>query len=291
MSLREVSFATALSDLLRKSETLKRAEESGETGGDQVRLLLADVIRSAKKMTEEYEKYSASRLQLSFGDRQSDQSNDPYSGLAALVRAKSNPRPMGESEFADWAKLNGWRTEKRGWPTYLCTKDSGEVLAVNVSPLLRDGTTKRLNRARSEVMTCFQESNLRSFVFNGTELIDFDSVTHSPARDAHGKLSQSPSVSLPTARSRFRQRAVARGWAVFGTGWPDFACFSPQSEMIAVEVKRRFANGAYEQLQPHQAQVMMALSQSGVKCYLSNGAHLEPFNAEKHGWRMLEDRP
>lgn len=290
MSLREVSFASALSELLQTSAALKEAEESGAASGERGERLLAEVIRSAKKMTVEYEKYSASRLQLQFGDIDTAKTADPYMALSDHLAGGRKRRltPMGEAEFEELARSKGWRTERRGWPTYLCTKETGEVVAVCISPLLESDRIKRLSTARSEVMTCFQKSGLKSFVFNGQEMIPFDTNEHSPARNQSGKLKSRPTESLATLRNRFKQSATKKGWSVFGTGWPDYACFSPESEMFVAEVKRRFANGSYEQLQPHQAQVMEALSRSGIPCYVTNGSHMERFSIDKHGWKTLE---
>lgn len=75
---------------------------------------------------------------------------------------------------------------------------------------------------------------------------------------------------------KFRELAEELGFEVTKCGWPDFLCYS-EDELIAVEVKPNRG-----QLKPtrSQARCMAALSRAGIKCFLSEGTRLVPFDPE-----------
>lgn len=61
----------------------------------------------------------------------------------------------------------------------------------------------------------------------------------------------------------FWDAAVAAGWFPTKRGWPDFACFSADGELICVEVKPEKNNPSKWQ-QP----VLQALANAGIRCYV-----------------------
>ena len=87
--------------------------------------------------------------------------------------------------------------------------------------------------------------------------------------------------------------ALRNGWEVTKRGWPDFVCFSPvDGEMIAVEVKPRFANGSRMKiLKREQARVMDVLTAHGIRCFVSDGKTLEKYNRAKHAPRARRRKP
>ena len=76
--------------------------------------------------------------------------------------------------------------------------------------------------------------------------------------------------------------AEANGWRPCKRGWPDFLCFGPDGEVIAVEVKPRLPSGRMKLLRRDQAICMDFLSSKGVRCFVSDGKALEPYDREKH---------
>jgi hypothetical protein len=87
----------------------------------------------------------------------------------------------------------------------------------------------------------------------------------------------------------FAQLAERNGWEVTKRGWPDFLCFGPNDEVIAVEVKPRLADpskGRMKVLSRYQVRVMDILQAAGVRCFVSDGDKLEPYRPERHGNRL-----
>lgn len=91
---------------------------------------------------------------------------------------------------------------------------------------------------------------------------------------------------------RAAELARARGWRVTKRGWPDFMCFGPKGEVIALEVKpanrgsrNRIARlkSRLNRLKREQAACMAALHALGLKCYVTDGLRFEPFDPERHG--------
>ena len=75
----------------------------------------------------------------------------------------------------------------------------------------------------------------------------------------------------------FCKLAESNGWAATKRGWPDFLCFK-DGQLICVEVKPRLADGSrLKLLKPTQVQVMNALTDAGIKCFVSDGTRLIPF--------------
>jgi hypothetical protein len=65
------------------------------------------------------------------------------------------------------------------------------------------------------------------------------------------------------AETQFLDYAVQKGIFATRRGWPDFACFLPDGELIAVEIKRNSRHC----LKESQLRIMRALSKFGVPCY------------------------
>jgi hypothetical protein len=76
--------------------------------------------------------------------------------------------------------------------------------------------------------------------------------------------------------------AERNGWTPTKRGWPDFLCFGPDGEVIAVEVKPRDAAGQLKRLKVDQANAMDWLQAHGIRCYVSDGDTLEKYNRAKH---------
>jgi len=75
---------------------------------------------------------------------------------------------------------------------------------------------------------------------------------------------------------RFAELARSLGWRVTKRGWPDFACYDPDSDgVIFVEVKP-----PGQGLRGAQWLVMRALARLGAKCFTSDGTTLKPFDPE-----------
>lgn len=79
---------------------------------------------------------------------------------------------------------------------------------------------------------------------------------------------------------RFAVLAEKNGWKPSKRGWPDFLCFGPDGEVIAVEVKPRTGRGLL--LKREQAIVMDILKAAGVSCFVSDGEVLEPYDRLRH---------
>jgi hypothetical protein len=85
---------------------------------------------------------------------------------------------------------------------------------------------------------------------------------------------------------KFACLAESNGWRVTKRGWPDFLCFGPDGEIIAVEVKPRISgrkHGILKLLSREQVAVMDMLKAAGVRCFVSDGDKLEPYDRDLHG--------
>jgi hypothetical protein len=93
------------------------------------------------------------------------------------------------------------------------------------------------------------------------------------------------------AEQAFAQLARRNGWRVSKRGWPDFLCFGPKGQIIAVEVKPRTADGRLKTITSEQRECLSFLASHGIKCFLSDGDRLERFDASKHrrGARKLPE--
>jgi hypothetical protein len=83
----------------------------------------------------------------------------------------------------------------------------------------------------------------------------------------------------------FEELAERNGWRPSKRGWPDFICFGPDGEVIAVEVKPRMKRwpDRMRTLKVEQVIVMTFLQAHGIRCFVSDGERLEKFDAERHG--------
>jgi hypothetical protein len=83
---------------------------------------------------------------------------------------------------------------------------------------------------------------------------------------------------------RFAELARALGWRVTKQGWPDFFCYDPDTEgVIFVEVKP-----PGQKLRAHQWLVMRTLARLGIKCFISDGESLHPFDPEDSLFDLVE---
>jgi hypothetical protein len=82
---------------------------------------------------------------------------------------------------------------------------------------------------------------------------------------------------------KFEELAERLGLTFTKRGWPDFMCFTKDGEMIAVEVKPRMTKKSGTRLlKREQAKAMEALTACGIRCFVSDGETMEPFNPEIH---------
>lgn len=79
-----------------------------------------------------------------------------------------------------------------------------------------------------------------------------------------------------THERRFEELAHEQGWFATKRGWPDFFVITDEDEVIAVEVKPRFPRRG-KLVKDSQSQVMKALSAAGIRCFVSDGNELRPF--------------
>ena len=80
----------------------------------------------------------------------------------------------------------------------------------------------------------------------------------------------------------FEEMAGRKGWNATKRGWPDFICFDEQG-MFAVEVKPRMRPRAgMKQLKREQVIVMDVLTAHGIRCFVSDGETLEPYDPKAH---------
>ena len=82
--------------------------------------------------------------------------------------------------------------------------------------------------------------------------------------------------------AKLEKLAGKAGWRASKRGWPDFVCYAPDGEIIAVECKPRLRNGDLAMLRVDQEHVMRWLTTHGIRCFVTDGETLEPFDAAKH---------
>jgi hypothetical protein len=66
-----------------------------------------------------------------------------------------------------------------------------------------------------------------------------------------------------SAEQQFRNKAREAGWLVTKRGWPDFFCWGPAGEIIAVEVKRY----SVEPFRMNQGSLLQILADHGIPAY------------------------
>lgn len=84
------------------------------------------------------------------------------------------------------------------------------------------------------------------------------------------------------AELAFEARAESNGWFVTKRGWPDFICELPDGRVIVVEVKPTRRDGKPGSLKLSQCKVMEWLTENGIRCFVSDGKILEPFDPKYH---------
>ena len=90
-------------------------------------------------------------------------------------------------------------------------------------------------------------------------------------------------VRVNDAEDRFEKLARSNGWGVTKRGWPDFMCTLPDGELIAVEVKPRVKSKTrMKQLASDQVTCMDFLTAHGIRCFVSDGVTLEPYEPTVH---------
>ncbi|MDE2100068.1 MAG: hypothetical protein KGL39_22630, partial [Patescibacteria group bacterium] len=99
---------------------------------------------------------------------------------------------------------------------------------------------------------------------------------------------EEPQLLCNVTEADFQRLAYKAGWRTTKRGWPDFLCFGPAGEVIAVEVKPRSRQtGRLGLLKREQADCMDALKVRGIRCFVSDGCTLEPYERSRHApeWR------
>lgn len=93
--------------------------------------------------------------------------------------------------------------------------------------------------------------------------------------------------------AKFQALANSNGWSASKRGWPDFICFNQTTgEVIAVEVKPRTKTGArLRRLKRQQADCLDALKSAGIRCFVSDGDTLEPYDRNRHYNDKRRSRP
>ena len=82
---------------------------------------------------------------------------------------------------------------------------------------------------------------------------------------------------------KFAQLAAEKGWFATKRGWPDFLCFNEDGEMIAVEVKPQMrSRPGVKVLRRDQANCMDVLTAHGIRCFVSDGETIEPYDPAVH---------
>lgn len=76
---------------------------------------------------------------------------------------------------------------------------------------------------------------------------------------------------------QFEELARSKGWYVTKRGWPDFFVITDEDEVIAVEVKPRFPSRGGKLVKDSQRQIMSALQTAGIRCFVSDGNEIRPF--------------
>lgn len=95
------------------------------------------------------------------------------------------------------------------------------------------------------------------------------------SQDSTRRRQNGPEASL-------EQIARQAGWRPTKRGWPDFICTGPGGEKIAIEVKPRTQSGRCQYLKPDQVRVLDWLRSLGVRCFVSDGVTLEPYDRGRH---------
>lgn len=83
------------------------------------------------------------------------------------------------------------------------------------------------------------------------------------------------------AEARFRATAERNRWGCTKRGWPDFFCCNERGPFV-VEVKRVLKDGGMAMLRRDQVMVLNWLRGLGVRCFVSDGITLEPYNPRVH---------
>lgn len=80
----------------------------------------------------------------------------------------------------------------------------------------------------------------------------------------------------------FEELAERNGWIATKRGWPDFLCRDEQG-LFAVEVKPRMrTRPGMKVLKREQAATMDLLTAHGIRCFVSDGETLEPYDSKLH---------
>jgi hypothetical protein len=87
-----------------------------------------------------------------------------------------------------------------------------------------------------------------------------------------------------TERS-FAKLAIENGWEITKRGWPDFFCVK-DGEIICVEVKPISKDtGNLVPIKESQAAVMNALTDAGIRCFVSDGKRLIKYRKNQRTYK------
>lgn len=93
-------------------------------------------------------------------------------------------------------------------------------------------------------------------------------------------------VRTNTAENAFEQKCRDNDWEVSKRGWPDFIVFPEGpgggTEPFVVEVKPRSADGKLKPLKREQIRVLSWLQSKGIRCWVSDGETMEPYEEWRH---------
>jgi hypothetical protein len=85
------------------------------------------------------------------------QIRERHTRLPSEAKAPAN---RTEAQFAAWARNEGWRTTKRGWPDFLCNRDD-QLMAVEVK-----GGSDYLRPEQRDALTALNRIGMPTFVWS-----------------------------------------------------------------------------------------------------------------------------
>jgi hypothetical protein len=96
--------------------------------------------------------------------------------MPRLTRQRKN---TPELLLENLAETKGWTTTKRGWPDFMCfSKSTGEMIAIEVKPMLPSGRLQLLKRAQAKCMDFLTKHGIRCFVSDGITLEKYQRDKH-----------------------------------------------------------------------------------------------------------------
>ncbi len=83
---------------------------------------------------------------------------------------------------------------------------------------------------------------------------------------------------------QFLDMATGKKWRCTKKGWPDFFCKDIDGPFV-VEVKRRLKSGETTMLRREQVIILDWFRSLGIRCFVSDGRSMEPYDPEIHAPR------